>query len=107
MQLELNWRGKAFLFFRLVDLKLHDTIDSGQSVKSLYKSDVSFNFVRQDVISGLWFTEKLKAPTDMSSCETLVQSRLSEAYFILSKICFCIKMSFICSFRIQEECTGT
>ena len=43
--------------------KLHDAIVSGQSLKSLHKSDVSLNFIRQDVISGLWFTEKVKVIT--------------------------------------------
>ena len=69
--------------------KLHDAIVSGQSLKSLFKSDVSFNFVRQDVTFRRWFSKKqsntFKASTDMSSGETLVQSHLSESYFILSK----------------------
>ena len=45
--------------------KLHayDAIVSGQSLKSLHKSDVSLNFIRQDVISGLWFSEKVKVIT--------------------------------------------
>ena len=42
---------------------LHETIVSGQSLKSLYKNDVSFDFVLQDVISGLWFSEKVKVIT--------------------------------------------
>ena len=51
------------VFMLSIGRKLHDAIVSGQSIESLYKSDVSFNFVRQDVISGLWFSEKLKVTT--------------------------------------------
>ena len=51
------------VFMLSIGRKLHDVIVSGQSIESLYKSDVSLNFVRQDVISGLWFSEKLKVTT--------------------------------------------
>ena len=52
--------AREIVFILSIGRKLHDTIVSGQLLKSLYWSGVSFNFVRQDVISRLWFSEKLK-----------------------------------------------
>ena len=83
--------AREIVFILSIGRKLHDTIVSGQLLKPLYYSGLSFNFVRQDVISRLWFSVKLKVITLsklrlMSSCETLVQSRLSESYFILSNV---------------------
>ena len=57
--------------------KQHDAIVFGQPLNSLFKSDVSFNFLRQDVVSGRWFSDKnerndtFEAPTDMSSRKTV------------------------------------
>ena len=50
--------ARESLFILSIGRKLHDTIVSG--LKPLHKTDVSFNFVWQDVISGLWFSEKLQ-----------------------------------------------
>ena len=52
--------ARESVFILSIGRKLLDTNVSGQSLKTLYKSDVSFNFVRQDVISSLKFSEKLK-----------------------------------------------